>query len=82
MLCAKLLWSCLTLCDAMDCNTPDSSVHGILQARVLEWVAVSDGFCALEVVFPAEPAEFFSSSSQYFLSTCFGLGTVLSVFMC
>ena len=66
----------------MDCNTPDSSVHGILQARVLEWVAVSDGFCALEVVFPAEPAEFFSSSSQYFLSTCYGLGTVLSVFMC
>ena len=29
----------LTLCDPMDCSPPDSSVHGILQARILEWVA-------------------------------------------
>ena len=33
--------SCLTLCDPMDCNLPGSSIHGILQARVLEWVAIS-----------------------------------------
>ena len=32
--------SCLTLCDAMDCRSPGSSVHGILQARILEWVAI------------------------------------------
>ena len=31
--------SCLTLCDRMDSNPPGSSVHGILQARILEWVA-------------------------------------------
>ena len=31
---------CLTLCDPMDCNPPGSSVHGILQARILEWVAI------------------------------------------
>ena len=31
---------CLTLCDLMDCSPPDSSAHGILQARTLEWVAV------------------------------------------
>ena len=31
---------CLTLCDPMDCGPPGSSVHGILQARVLEWVAI------------------------------------------
>ena len=37
---AKLLQSCLTLCDAMDCSPPRSSVHGILQARILEWVAI------------------------------------------
>ena len=37
----KLLQSCLTLCDPMDCSLPDSSVHGILQARILEWVAMS-----------------------------------------
>ena len=38
---AKLLQSCLTLCDPMDCSPPGSSVHGILQARTLEWVAIS-----------------------------------------
>ena len=32
--------SCLTLCDAMGCSLPGSSVHGILQARELEWVAM------------------------------------------
>ena len=32
--------SCLTLCDPMDCTPPGSSVHGILQARMLEWVAM------------------------------------------
>ena len=30
----------MTLCDPMDCSLPGSSVHGILQARILEWVAV------------------------------------------
>ena len=37
---AKLLQSCPTLCDPMDCSPPGSSVHGILQARVLEWAAM------------------------------------------
>ena len=32
--------SCLTLCDPMDCSPPGSSVHGILQARILEWFAM------------------------------------------
>ena len=32
--------SCPTLCDPMDCSPPNSSVHGILQARILEWVAM------------------------------------------
>ena len=32
--------SCPTLCDPMDCSPPGSSVHGILQARILEWVAM------------------------------------------
>ena len=32
--------SCLTLCDPMDCSLPGSSVHGIFNARVLEWVAI------------------------------------------
>ena len=32
---------CLTLCNPMDCSLPGSSVHGIFQARILEWVAIS-----------------------------------------
>ena len=32
---------CPALCDPMDCNPPGSSFHGILQARTLEWVAIS-----------------------------------------
>ena len=36
----KVAHSCPTLCDPMNCGVPGSSVHGILQARVLEWVAV------------------------------------------
>ena len=39
-MCAKSLQLCLTLCDPMDCSPPGSSVHGILQAKILEWVAV------------------------------------------
>ena len=38
---AKSLQSCLTLCDTMDCSLPGSYVHGIFQARILEWVAIS-----------------------------------------
>ena len=38
---AKLLQLCLTLCDPMDCSLPGSSVHGIFQARVLEWGAIA-----------------------------------------
>ena len=37
---AKLLQSCPTLWDLMDCSPPHSSVHGILQARILEWAAM------------------------------------------
>ena len=32
--------SCPTLCDPMDCRPPDSSANGILQARIMEWVAI------------------------------------------
>ena len=39
--CAQALQSCPTLCDPMDCTLPGSSVLGILQARILEWVAMS-----------------------------------------
>ena len=38
---SELAQSCLTLCNPVDCSPPGSSVHGILQARMLEWVAIS-----------------------------------------
>ena len=36
----KVAQSCPTLCDPMDCSLPGSSAHEILQARILEWIAV------------------------------------------
>ena len=39
--CVWNIISCPTLCDPVDCSLPGSSVHGILQARILEWVAIS-----------------------------------------
>ena len=38
---SEVAHSCLTLCHPMDCSLPGSSIHGILQARILEWVAIS-----------------------------------------
>ena len=37
----KVAQSCPTICDPMDCRPPGSSAHGILQASILEWVAIS-----------------------------------------
>ena len=70
LLCAKSLQLCLTLCDPMVCSLPGSSVHGIFQARMLEWVAmpssrgssqsrsqtkVSNGSCIADRFFTTEP---------------------------
>ena len=38
---SEVAQSCPTLCHPVDCSPPGSSVHGILQARILEWVAIS-----------------------------------------
>ena len=53
----KVAQSCLTLCNPMDCSLSGSSVHGILQARVLECVAISfsRGFSPLGIE-PRSPA--------------------------
>ena len=40
VVCVLLVQSCLTLCDPVDCSPSGSSVHGVLQARILEWVAI------------------------------------------
>ena len=46
---AKSLQSCLILCDLIDDSPPGSSVPGILQARILEWVAISFSYNRLDV---------------------------------
>ena len=38
---SEVIQSCPTLCDPMDCSLPGSSIHGILQARILEWIVIS-----------------------------------------
>ena len=68
--CTKSFHSCLTLCDPMDCSPPGSSVQGILQASILEWIAMPSsrgssrprdwacGFCGSYIAgrrFTAEP---------------------------
>ena len=63
----KLLWLCLTLCDPMDCNPPGSSAHGILQARILEWVAMPSSKRSNLGLFmsPALAGGFFTSSTTW-----------------
>ena len=46
---------CLTLCDPMDCSLPGSSVHGIYQARVLEWLAIAFSKWCKSVPFSPHP---------------------------
>ena len=41
---SEVAQSCLTLCDPMDCSLPGSSIHGIFQARALEWGAIAFSF--------------------------------------
>ena len=53
-LCVLVAQSCPSLCDAADCSLPGFSVHEILQARILEWVAIpfSNGFLNMYWYFP------------------------------
>ena len=46
---AKLLQSCPTLCDPIDCSLPGSSIHGIFQARILEWGAMPSPQASLSI---------------------------------
>ena len=65
LLCARSLQLCPTLCDPMDYSPPGSSVHGIFQARILEWVAISSSRGSSQPgIKPASPAlagEFFTT---------------------
>ena len=77
-LCVLVAQLCLTLCDPMDCTLPGSSIHGILQARKLEWVAIS---FPTSPVSPALAGRFFATAppgSQH-LPVKSGLGPELHV---
>ena len=72
----SIAWSYLTLCDPLDCSPPGSSVHGILLARILEWVACPTpedlshpGIKPKSLWSPASAGEFFTSvpSGKYML---------------
>ena len=69
---AKSLQSCPTLCDPMDCRLLGSSVHGILQAKILEWVAMPSsrgsshpGIKLESLMSPALADEFFTTSATW-----------------
>ena len=55
--CCLVIKSCSTLCDPMGCSLPGSSVHGISQARILEWISISFSRDILDWgIEPASPA--------------------------
>ena len=54
---SEVTQSCLTLIDPMNCSPPGSSVHGIFQARILEWVAIACSRCADDTILMAESEE-------------------------
>ena len=55
--------SCQTLCDPMDCSLPGSSVHGIFQATILEWIVISS-----RGVFPNQGSNLLLSSLLHWLA--------------
>ena len=73
---SEVAQSCLTLCDPVDCSSPGSSVHGVLQARKLEWVAISfstgdlldPGIEPMSLTSPALAGGLFATSTTWDIS--------------
>ena len=59
---AQSLQSCLTLCDPVDCSLPGSSVLGIFQARILEWVKMNLHVYYIELVFLLREKDYIRNS--------------------
>ena len=72
---SEVAQSCLTPSDPMDCTLPGSSIHGIFQTRVLEWVAIAFSIQLIVVIFLVEElnAERKQSVNAIFLSVEFDL---------
>ena len=62
---AKSLQSCLTLRDPMDCSPPGSSIHGIFQARVLEWAALSFSMYACIQMYAHTPTHMYVHTHRF-----------------
>ena len=61
---------CLTLCDPMVCSPPGSSVHGIFQARVLEWGAIAfSKFYGLSIIYQVTASNLVSPTFRIQLNT-------------
>ena len=83
---AQSLQSCQTLCDPMDCSPPGSPVHGISQARILEWVIISfskrvpdPGVKPTSPASPALAGRFFTPSHLGSLSNCLTTSSLMYV---
>ena len=70
--CAHSFQSCPTLCDLMDCSPSAASVHGILQARILEWIAMTSfgdlpdpGIKPVSLTSPALAGGFLTTSTTW-----------------
>ena len=86
---AKSLHSWLTLWDPMDCNLPGSSIHGILETRILEWVVIPSSRGSsqprdqtLISMSPALSGEFFTISATIWDQTILCYGAVLCIVGC
>ena len=73
-LCVKMrvlvVQSGLTLCSPMDCSLPGSSVHGILQARILEWIAMP---FSRVFSWPRDQTQVYCTAGRFFAVRCTGL---------
>ena len=72
---SEVTQACLTLCDPMDCSLPGSPIHGIFQARVLEWGAIafsSNNFSSYQlVIYNIKPQDMSTVSVNIFQSYYF-----------
>ena len=62
---SEVAQSCPTLSDPMDCSTPGFSIHGIFQARVLEWVAIAFSEVLTKSIQNKKPTNYEDDSSFF-----------------
>ena len=84
---AKLLYSCLILCNPLDNRLPGSSVHGILQARILEWIAMPSSRGSSQprdqtrVFYVSCIGRRFFTTSSTWISGCISVSAFLCLFL-